>query len=137
MLKTWLPERVAAEQGHVLVRQGAEPGRATGAQAERASFPVQRVRYSLPPGIAAMESLPAPYLPPPEGESHHHHPLLSSSFLDEGASAVLSCLCGLCPSNSTGLPAADRTGVQAALALSSRLQRTGLPEGWGLGLGSG
>lgn len=95
LLKTWLPEREGAERGHVLVWQGAEPGRATGAQAKRASWPAQGVRHSLPPGIASMESLPAPHLPPPEGECQGltaTPTLPSSSFLGDGCAGQVVCV---------------------------------------------
>lgn len=136
MLKTWLPEREGAEQGHVLVWQGAKPGRATGAQAERASFPAQGVRHSLPPGTTAMESLPAPHLPASEGEFQGltmPRPCPPAASLIKATTAVLSILSlWALPSDSPWLPAAGSTGVQAGLALNSRLhiglgsQRVGL-----------
>lgn len=47
LLKTWLPEREGAEQGHVLVWQGAGLGRTLG-PAEGAPCSAQGVRHSLP-----------------------------------------------------------------------------------------
>lgn len=76
------------------------------AQAARAFCPEQGVRHSLPPGTAAMESLPAPHLPPIEGESvpgRAPPTLPSSSFFDQRAAALSALSRGLCPSNSTGL----------------------------------
>lgn len=112
MLKTWLPEREGAEQGHVLVWQGAEPGRATGAQVKRASCPAQDVRHSLPPGTAALESLPAPHLPTPEGESQGlaTNSLPSRSFL-------YGCICSTVPL------VLVVSVLLTALALSSRLHK--------------
>lgn len=60
------------------------------------SGPAQGVRHSLLPGTATMESLPAPHLPPPEGEYHGLtatlYPLPSSSFLDEGCLHLVVCV---------------------------------------------
>lgn len=105
---------------------------------QKEPLPAQVVRYFLPPGVAAMESLPAPYLPPPEGESQGLDTTTTTRPCSPAASLMRAATATLSVSSLWALPlwATDRTGVPAGLALSSRLQRTGLPEGWGLGLGS-
>lgn len=129
LLKTWLPERDGAEQGHVLVWQGAERGRTTGAQAKRAPWPVLGVRHSLPTGIATLESLPAPHLPPPEGECQGltaTFTLPSSSFLGEGCAGQAVC----CPMGSA-LPTALGSIAGGAGSDLPAAQRTGIPGAWG------
>ena len=94
LLKTWLPEREGAEQGHVLVWWGGVGARGRWGPGRKSLFPAQDVRHSLPSGTAPMESLPAPHLPPPEGESQGSAatPCPPAASLIRAASTVLSIL---------------------------------------------